>query len=139
MFWSVEMSWECINCTNRVDDGIWFCCNACRIKYEQIQQNVVVQEHIENEAEAKLRQSEIIADAYLSNLGYKLKRCIGIGYPDFRVANKNVWFEIKTPGTGLNRNQLRQFDILLNKKHIIYIVYVSNNAIKIFDLKLSSI
>jgi len=102
-------------------------------------QRVTILKNNECRAEAKLRKSEIIAFGYLSNLGYKLERCVDVGYPDFRVKNKNMWFEIKTPGAGLNQNQIKQFSMMLNEKHVIYIVYMDKKIMKIFNLKLFTI
>jgi len=82
--------------------------------------------------------SEVIAKQYLWDLGLKPSKCRVVGYPDFKCCN-NIWVEVKTPQTGLNKNQIKKFKELLMKGEQIFILYVNRKDTSFFELKLGRI
>ena len=78
--------------------------------------------------------SEIVAKQYLWDLGLEPDKCRETGYPDFKCKG-NIWVEIKTPNTGLNKNQIKMFSRLLKKNNRIFILYVHDKKFTFFELK----
>ena len=78
--------------------------------------------------------SEQLAIKFLRGMGFIPKRCTKKGYPNFKLSH-NVYVEVKTPGTGLNINQIKKFNELLQKDALISIFYVCEGNITSFVLE----
>jgi len=77
--------------------------------------------------------SEVVAKQYLWDLGLEPNKCNKKGYPDFKCKD-NIWIEVKTLNTGLNKNQIKRFKELLSKGHDIYLLYINEKKIDFFKL-----
>lgn len=82
--------------------------------------------------------SEAIGKQYLWDLGLQPNKCNITGYPDFKCRD-NIWVEIKTPNTGLNRNQIKKFNKLIKEGHQIYLLYIDDKNTTFFKLNNSNI